>query len=45
VIEHARRCVAQGKPRDITERRKSLTLQEAFAKYSALCTGEEREAS
>jgi len=45
VIEHARRCVVQGKPRDITERRKSLTLQEAFAKYSALCTGEEREAS
>ncbi|MDI9903519.1 hypothetical protein QM716_27015 [Rhodococcus sp. IEGM 1409] len=45
VIEHARQCVAQGKPRDIAERRKSLTLQEAFAKYSALCTDEEREAS
>ncbi|MCJ0906521.1 hypothetical protein [Rhodococcus sp. ARC_M6] len=45
VIEHARRCAAQTKPRDIADKRKSLTLQDAFAKYSALCVSEEREAS
>lgn len=45
VIEHARRSAEQVKPRDLAEKRKSLTLHEAFARYSALCAGEEREAS
>lgn len=45
VIEHAKRCVRQAPPRDIGDKRKSLTLNDAFARYSAMCVEQEREAS
>ncbi|WP_424805960.1 hypothetical protein [Rhodococcus sp. 27YEA15] len=46
VIEHARRCGAeQSRPRDLARKRQAVALQDAFAKYSALCVDEEREAS